>query len=104
MSPIELEIVGRLVDIALEKNYSISVYDGEEYCLKRERDKPVILAALCSTEMDTLVLRDVDHGQRIGSIMLIWGNDLEVIADHSDNALTNEVVARTMMEIEGVTS
>jgi hypothetical protein len=101
MSPIELEIVSRLIEIALEKDYTISVFDGEEYCLKRETDKAVILGALCSTEMDTLVLRGRDHGQRIGSIVLIWGNDHEVISDHSDNALINEVVARAMMEFEG---
>jgi hypothetical protein len=104
MSPIELEIVSRLIEVALEKDYTVSVFDSEEYCLKRETDKAVILGALCSTDMDTLVLRGRDHGQRIGSITLIYGCDLEVIADHSDNVLINEVVARAMMELEGVTT
>jgi hypothetical protein len=99
MNPIELDIISRLIEIAREKDYTITVFDGEETVLKRETDKAVILAAMGSTEMDTLVLRD-QAGNRIGSIVLIYGNDIEVISDHSDNALTNEVVARTMMEFD----
>ncbi|MCK1543374.1 hypothetical protein IVB12_15770 [Bradyrhizobium sp. 179] len=99
MNPIELDIITRLIEIAREKDYTISVFDGEEYAVKRETDKAVILAAMAATEMDTLVLRD-PAGVRIGSVTLIYGNDLEVISDHSDNVLTNEVVARTMMEFD----
>jgi hypothetical protein len=101
MSPIEKVIVTKLVHLALDQGYAISVFDGEDYPLKRSRNEDQILDALASSDSDDLVLRDTEHGHRIGSITLIWGNDVEVISDHSDNAATNEVVARTMMEFDG---
>ena len=77
----------RLVAAALAAGYTVSVYDGEEYTVKRSRESKKILEALASTEMDTLVIRD-SAGERVGSLVLIWGNDEtgeELIADHTDN-------------------
>lgn len=101
MRPIEKAIASKLIEIALEKGYTISVFDGEEYPLKRSTDAAAIMNALASTESDVIVLRKPDQlakDQPIGRILLIWGNDHELISNHSDNALTNEVVARTEME------
>jgi hypothetical protein len=80
----------RLVAAALAAGYTVSVYDGEEYTVKRSRESKKILEALASTEADTLVIRD-SAGERVGDLCLIWGNDetgSELIADHTDNAAT----------------
>lgn len=102
MNAIEKPIVTKLIHLALDKGYEISVWEGEDYALKRSRNEDQILDALASTDSDELILWDV--GLRIGTILLIWGNDLEVISDHTDNAATNEIVARAMMEFEGRTA
>jgi hypothetical protein len=76
----------RLVAAALAAGYTVSVYDGEEYPVKRSRKSKEILEALASTEEDWLVIRD-GAGERLGSLRLIWGNDQtgeELIADYTD--------------------
>jgi hypothetical protein len=82
----ERGVATRLVRAAIHAGYTVSVYDGEEYTVKRSRQERQILEALASTEEDTLVIRD-SAGERLGSLMLIWGNDEtgeELIADYTD--------------------
>jgi hypothetical protein len=83
----ERGVATRLVRAALHAGYTVSVYDGEEYTVKRSRRERQILAALATTGEDALVIRD-SAGERLGVLSLIWGNDEtgeELIADHSDN-------------------
>jgi hypothetical protein len=85
-TPGERGVATRLVRAAIHAGYTVSVYDGEEYTVKRSRRERQILEALASTGEDTLVFRD-DAGERIGSAWLIWGNEEsgeELIADHTD--------------------
>jgi hypothetical protein len=82
----ERGVATRLVRAALHAGYTVSVYDGEEYTVKRSRRERQILDALASTEEDWLVIRN-SAGERLGSLRLIWGNDEageELIADHTD--------------------
>ncbi len=100
MTPTENNIVHKLLELALEAHYTVSVYDGEAYPVKRSTCRSTVLDALGSTDSDTLVFRGADHGQLIGQVLLIWGNDHELISNHTDNELTNALVARTEMERE----
>jgi len=89
-TPGERGVATRLVRAAIHAGYTVSVYDGEEYTVKRSRQERQILEALASTESDVLVIRD-SAGERVGDLCLIWGNDEtgeELIADHTDNAAT----------------
>jgi hypothetical protein len=70
----------------------ISVYDGEEYTVKRSRDSTAILGALSTTDSDVLVIRD-SANTRLGSILLIGGNDGDLIADHTDSPLICALIA-----------
>jgi hypothetical protein len=71
-----------LVGALLEAGYSISVYDGEETVLKKSTDADDIFMALGSTDIDVLnVLRAASP--RRGFVMLVWGNDVDVIHDWS---------------------
>ena len=64
---------------------TVSVYDGEEWALKRSRDLDTIMAALGSTDNDELVWRDAS-GARLAWFWLIYGNSPgELIADHTAN-------------------
>jgi hypothetical protein len=104
MNDTEKTIAKKLVEITIEQGYTISVFDGEEYVVKRSRDAEVIMNALGSTDHDTLTIRKPEQLAKdtpVGSILLIWGNHRDLISDYTDNADTNALVARTMMELEG---
>jgi len=90
----ERGVATRFVRAAINAGYTVSVYDGEEYTVKRSCQERKILDALASTEADTLLIRN-GAGERIGAAMLIWGNDEsgeELIADHTDNEIMGALV------------
>ena len=83
----ERGVATRLVRAAIHAGYAVSVYDGEEYTVKRSRKERQILAALATTGEDMLVIRDAT-GERLGVLALIWGNEESgecLIANHTDN-------------------
>lgn len=91
-TPIDLEkrAAGRIIRRALAQGYLVSVNDGEEWTVKRSTKLREIMASLCSTDSDLVLLRKAD-GARIGSILFIWGNSPEeVAADYTDKP---EIVA-----------
>jgi hypothetical protein len=88
---IEQPICKRLVTKALEAGFTVSVYDGEEWALKRSTNKAEIVAAMFSTDCDTLRFRAAD-GTVIGSVALIYGNGAEVISDYSDKPVIEQLV------------
>lgn len=91
----EQQAAERLVDLILQEPMNlISVCDGEEWTVKRSRDRAVILAALATTDQDAIRVRDGATGASRGSFDLIWGNaddGSELIADHTDNEFCNRV-------------
>lgn len=82
---IEIQIATKLITSALARGLTVSVNDGEEWTVKSSRDRATILDALCTTDMDTLCLRDA--GEAVGAFWLIWGNEGDLIHDHTDNTL-----------------
>ncbi len=89
-SATERRIASKLVERILAKGYVISVFEGEQWCLSRSSDKAHIFAALASTDSDTLRIRTVD-GAPVGSIVLIWGNEDDLISDASDSEEIEEL-------------
>jgi hypothetical protein len=86
-TPGERGVATRLVRAAINAGFTVSVYDGEEWTVKRSDSEAVILPALATTGYDTLRFRN-SAGEHIGSAYLIWDNDPsgeELIADHTDN-------------------
>ena len=90
LSSIEAKIIDRVITEALAKGLVISVYDGEEYPVKRSADRSKIQSEVGQTDLTTLVLRH-PNGDHAGSVLLIHGNDEDVICDHSDNELMAEL-------------
>ena len=92
---IERKIVSRIVKDALAKGYTVSVYDGEEYALKRGTAYKQIMEACFSTDEDTLVFYAKTDGYdigvdsplndkffRVGFVSLVYGNcGYDVISD-----------------------
>jgi hypothetical protein len=93
MQDIEKQIAERIVDGALAAGYTVSVYDGEEWVLQQSSNPPDIVAAMYSTDTDTLRFYLPESGKAVGSIMLVCGNGEDVVADHSDLPAINELVA-----------
>jgi len=80
----ERSIVRHLVDTLLKAGCSITVWNGgDEPEVKRGTDRRVLLDALIETDTDTVVAYDA-AGKRLGSVMLVYGNDgWDVISDYS---------------------
>lgn len=79
--PAAATIACKLVKALLAEGWTISVYDSEEYTVKRSTSYKAITEALASTEGDILAVRN--DGQLLGKIWLIWENDEDVISDYS---------------------
>jgi hypothetical protein len=98
---VERQIVDKLIDTILAtETHTISVFDGLTWALAGSRDKDKITAEIAATDVTTLRVRDISGdkkpGQKVGSIFLIHGNDVDVISDWSDNDNTNAIVEETM--------
>lgn len=89
---IEKLIAKELVTRALAAGYKVSVNDGEETTLRKSTDLAKIMAAMFTTDEDTL---HIDTPGYKGWIELIYGNDgTDVIHDYSTNL--EELVAPVM--------
>lgn len=87
----EREQADVLVRILLDRGYSVSVNDGEEWVLKRSTDRTAILAVLGSTDSDTIRIRD-ENGDSVATFLLVYGNGPgELIADHTANHYAESV-------------
>lgn len=74
-------IVGKLVSDLLALDCQLTVYDGEEDVVVLSRDADAIFKALSSTDSDVIRVY-TPTGQRLGWVLLIWGNDRDVISDY----------------------
>lgn len=91
-SEVERRIVGKLVQDALASGYSLSVYDGEEITVVESHDPDEVYKALASTDSDRLYVHHTDEIRR-GWVLLIWGNDSDVISDYSASDMMEAVLA-----------
>ena len=91
---LEMEITRKLVRkiLAHEPKLMITVGDEEDYLIKRSRDFDKIIAELGHSDENDLIIRSLDNSERLGAISLIWGNGEDVISDHTDNKIINQLV------------
>ena len=73
-----------LIDYALDFGFTVSVWDGEEWQVKRSRDRAAIIEAVESVEEAKLRIRDLAD-EIVGSALLsAFGlADDETVVDHS---------------------
>ena len=74
-----------LLDWAIEHDWSVSVWDEEEWQVKKSRNMEEILAAVHSVECPELRFVNT-HGVYIGTATVIWGCGMqpeETVADWS---------------------
>ena len=81
ISTAEQQSAALIIDGALQRNWKLSVFDGEAWVLKKSTDKGAILDALGNTGTDEILFRD-SNDARVGKATLVWGNSAsELIAD-----------------------
>lgn len=107
LSPIERKIIRSLLDAAAARGLLVSVYDGEEWTLTASDSRPAIEAAMGTTESDTLRFRKPGLGadgkpESIGSVVLVYGNEDDLISDYSDNPETQALVASADANLRAV--
>ena len=96
----EAKIARRLISEIMAEGYSVSVYDGEETTLKRSRKFSQILAAMGTTGSDVILARD-KAGECVARFLLVYGNaedGSELISDHSDNDIAEEIYSALGLE------
>jgi hypothetical protein len=81
-SDVEKRIVGKVVELLLEAGYSITVNDGEDDTVEKSRDPVAIFPALCSTDADTLFVSLPGARTHFSFVLLVWGNDCDVISNY----------------------
>jgi hypothetical protein len=92
---IDRDTIKAIVTDALKAGYTISVYDGEEYCLKRSTVLVDILGALCSTDDDRLYFRAPGEEKAFGWAWLVYGNEPGVVvSDYTVDDRTAAILAR----------
>lgn len=89
-SRIERKIAKALVDTLLEAGLELQVHDGWETTTPVTADKTMILNALCTADSDTL--RVFKEGSRIGGVLLVWGNEEDLISDYTDTPVLNDLL------------
>ena len=88
-APCERPVIQKLIDLCLNGNGKVSVWDGEELSVHGCSSKAHILKNLAQTEMDQVEAYDVEGNCR-GWFSLIYHNGSEnepmiVISDYSAN-------------------
>lgn len=91
-TPTERRIARALINGAIKRGWSVSVYDGQEWTLRNVCALATVTDALATTDSDTLHFTNPNM-VGVGQVLLIWGNDEDVISDHSDNAAMRSLVA-----------
>lgn len=82
---IERQIIVKLVEDLLASGAQIQVNDGEEDVTEFTADAAQIFAAMSSTDMERLFVRR-NTGRdafKLGWVLLIYGNDADVISDYT---------------------
>jgi hypothetical protein len=80
---IEMTIAGRVVDALMAAGYTIGVNDGCDTTVRHSTDRAEIMGALASTGEDYVIAYDAATGKQFGWVWLVWGNDEELITDHT---------------------
>lgn len=79
------------IKLALKDKRTVSVWDGDEWAVRRSGDYSDIIEAIESVEEAEIKIRN-DAGEYLGWALIIpsLGNE-EDIADYSDNIFMNEL-------------
>ena len=89
-------IFEKLIRAGLDAGYVVSVFNGEDWSVERSRDElEIFAAALLVSDLVKLRFRTM-VGKFVGDVVLVFGDDDNVIADWTDNFETNKLMRRVL--------
>lgn len=89
----EKAVVRAAVRNAIKLGFTVSLYDGEEWAVKRSNSEREVMAEIYATDLETLAFRTRD-GKLIGNLYLVYGNSAgEVMSDWTDTEAMNTLLA-----------
>jgi len=89
----EKAVVRAAVRNAIKLGHTVSVFDGEEWAVKRSTNEREVMAEIYATDMETLAFRKAD-GELVGKVWLVYGNSAsEVMSDWSDSEAMATILA-----------
>ena len=71
---IEKGIAKRVVRAAIEAGYTVSLWDGGEWAVKRSSKLPEVIRAMFTVDEESLEFRNAEGGL-IGTVWMVYGND-----------------------------
>lgn len=90
----EFLIVLSLIQAAEQKNLLISVYDGEEWVVRKESSADKVREFVGHSEEELLMFHTPGARGFVGCVHLVYGNGPEeVICNYDDNAPIGELIA-----------
>jgi hypothetical protein len=82
---IEKGIAKRVVRSAIEAGFTLSLYDGGEWPVKRSRKLSEVVGAMFTVDEERLDIRNAEGGL-IGNVWFVYGNDgYDAINDHTES-------------------
>lgn len=85
----EAKIGRKLINELISRDYRVSINDGEDTVINRSRDASVIIKAMAATDEDYVSFYIGE--KQAGWFRLIYGNDTDLISDHSANDATQTI-------------
>ena len=95
LTTVEANIINHAITAGLRGGGMISVYDGEEFSIRKGRSRQFIQEEVAATDETSFVFFD-NAGQRIGVAWFIHGNGADVLSDYSANAATETLLKGTL--------
>ena len=83
-------IIDAVITVALNRDYVITVYDGEEYVIKYCSDRETIQKEVAATDETLFKFYDKELNYR-GFMYFIHGNRHDVVSDYSDRLEMKEI-------------
>lgn len=93
----ERRIVRAIVKDAIADGCDVSIYDGQEWMIKRANKITHVMGAIMATDSDNLEIRDAATGEYVGTVAFIYGNGsngADVIADCTLGERMEKIVER----------
>jgi hypothetical protein len=88
----EKAVVRAAVRNAIKLGHAVSLYDGEEWCVKGSTSEKEVMENIYATDMETLSFRNSTGV--VGKVYLVYGNSAsEVISDHTDSEAVDIILA-----------
>jgi hypothetical protein len=90
-STTEKAIINRVIADALKTGHVISVYDGEEFAIKKSADAEAIRKEVAATDETTFTFHAAD-GSKVGWVWFVHGNECDVISDYGVSPIVEKIL------------